>query len=44
MPHRFKIALLALGVLLGYGSGFAHLQHWHHHHGDDDCDSHYDHR
>jgi len=36
---RLRIGLLALGVLLGYGSAFAQFRHqhhdhaWHHHHG-----------
>lgn len=27
MPRRMKMFLLALGVVAGYGSGFAHLAH-----------------
>ena len=27
--YRLKIALLALGVVLGYGSAFAHFSHRH---------------
>jgi hypothetical protein len=38
LRHRLRIGLLALGVLLGYGSAFAELrhqsrQHAHHEHG-----------
>ena len=29
MGYRFKIALLALGVLFGYGSAIAHAGHSH---------------
>jgi hypothetical protein len=32
MPYRMKIVLLALGVVLGYGSAIAHAAHWHGHH------------
>ncbi len=35
MNRRLKMALLALGVIGGYGSGFAHLAHcrqWHEQH------------
>jgi hypothetical protein len=31
MRRRFAIALLALGTVLGYGSGIAHVVHHHHH-------------
>lgn len=38
--HRLRVLLLSLGVLFGFGSGFAHLSHGHyaHHHGRDYCD------
>jgi hypothetical protein len=32
MPYRLKIVLLALGVVLGYGSAIAHAAHWHGYH------------
>jgi hypothetical protein len=28
--HHFKLVLLSLGVVLGYGSAFAHFHHAHH--------------
>ena len=28
---RWRIALLTLGVVLGYGSAIAHFAHWHGH-------------
>jgi hypothetical protein len=31
MRRRIAIALLALGAVLGYGSGIARLVHGHHH-------------
>jgi hypothetical protein len=31
MRYRLKVTLLTLGVVLGYGSAFAHFA-WHHHH------------
>lgn len=34
---RLKIVLLALGVVAGYGSAFAHFTHMRHGHGDH-CD------
>ena len=38
MPHRFLIALLALGAIAGFASGFASLAHWQGHWGShDDC-------
>jgi hypothetical protein len=32
MRKRLKIVLLSLGVVAGYGAGFAHLAAWHHYH------------
>jgi hypothetical protein len=32
MGYRLRVALLALGVVLGYGHAFAHTRHAHHHH------------
>ena len=28
--HRLRVILLSLGVVLGYGSAYAHLVHAHH--------------
>lgn len=41
--YRFRIALLGLGVLLGYGHAFSHAKHWraYTHHGHD-CYDHHD--
>ncbi len=35
MRRNLLVAVLALGAILGFGSGFAHLHHRHHgaHHG-----------
>ena len=30
MRRNFLIAVLALGTVLGYASGFAHVHHWRH--------------
>jgi hypothetical protein len=32
MRRRIVIALLALGTVVGYGSGIAHAVRWHHAH------------
>jgi hypothetical protein len=32
MRRKITIALLALGTVVGYGSGIAHAVHRHHHH------------
>lgn len=31
--YRFKIVLLSLGVVFGYGSAFMHFKRGHHHEG-----------
>ena len=32
MRYRMKVVLLALGVVLGYGSAIAHAARWHGYH------------
>lgn len=39
---RWRIALLTLGVVLGYGSAIAHFAHWHGHgYGHGPCHDHW---
>ena len=46
MRRNLLIALLALGTVVGFGSGFAHLHAWRHHggHARSWCEHHPGHR